>query len=85
MVLDDRELQELKIRHPDLGVDDAIKIALAARLDYQNARDELEDSGRKVTLAADQLKTQLDLTAAGGFVSRPQAAGLVLPDTSRYN
>lgn len=85
VVLDDRELQELKIRHPDLSVDEATKIALAARLDYQNARDALEDSGRKVKLAADQLKTQLDFTATGGFVSRPAATSLVLPDTSRYN
>lgn len=84
VVLDDRELQELKIRHPDISVDEATKIALAARLDYQNVRDELEDSGRKVTLAADQLKTQLDFIAAGGFVSQPAARGLVLPDTSRY-
>ena len=85
LVLDDRELQELKIRHPDLSVDEAIKIALAARLDYQNARDQLVDSGRKVKLAANQLKTQLDLTASGGFVSQPSVAGLVLPDTARYN
>jgi outer membrane protein TolC len=85
LVLDDRELQDLRIRHPDLSVADAIQIALAARLDYQNAHDALEDSGRKVALAADQLKTQLDFTAAAGFVSRPQAAGLVLPDISRYN
>ena len=85
LVLDDRELQDLKIRHPDLSVDEAIKIALAARLDYQNARDQLADSGRKVKLAANQLKTQLDLTASGGFVSKPSVAGLVLPDTARYN
>ena len=85
LVLDDRELQDLKIRHPDLSVDEAIKIALAARLDYQNARDQLADSGRKVKLAANQLKTQLDLTASGGFVSQPSVAGLVLPDTARYN
>jgi len=85
VVLNDRELQELKIRHPDIGVDEAIKIALTARLDYQNARDQLEDSGRKVALAADQLKTQLDLTAAAGFVSQPSAGGLVLPDVARYN
>ena len=85
IVLDDRELQDLKIRHPDLTAEEATKIALAARLDYQNVCDQLQDSGRKVTLAADQLKTQLDFTAAGGFSSRPNAAGLVLPDTSRYN
>jgi outer membrane protein TolC len=84
VVLDDRELQELKIRHPDLGVDEATKIALAARLDYKNAQDELEDSGRKVALAANYLETQLDFVAAGGFVSQPQAGGLVFPDVSRY-
>ena len=72
VVLDDRELQELKIRHPDIKVAEAIEVALAARLDYQNARDQLADSGRKVVLAADQFKPQLDLTAAGGFAS-PQA------------
>jgi outer membrane protein TolC len=65
-------------------VDDAIKIALAARLDYQNVRNELEDSGRKVTLAADQLKAQLDFTAQAGLLSRPAATHFVLPDTSRY-
>ncbi len=35
-------------------------------------------------MAADQLKTQLDFVAAGGFVSQPQAGGLVFPDVSRY-
>jgi len=85
IVLDDRELQELKIRHPDLQVEEAIQIALAARLDYQNARDELEDSGRKVKLAADQFKPQLDLMASAGFVSPQENHGFAVPDPDRYN
>ena len=82
VVLDDRELQELKIRHPDINVDDAIQVALAARLDYQNARDQLEDSGRKVTLAADQFKPQLDLTATARLC-QPAAGPRVWPCRTR--
>ncbi len=85
IVLDDLELQELKIRHPDLQVEEAIQIALAARLDYQNARDELVDSGRKVKLAADQFKPQLDLLATAGFVSPQENHGFAVPDPDRYN
>jgi len=85
IVLEDRDLENLKIRHPDITVDEAIRIALAARLDYQNAHDEVEDSERKVALAANFLKAQVDFTAAAAIVSRPTASGLVLPDTSRYN
>jgi outer membrane protein TolC len=85
VVLDDRELQELKIRHPDIKVADAIDVALAARLDYQNARDQLTDSGRKVVLATDQFKPQLDLTAAAGFTSPQETRGFAVPDPTRYN
>lgn len=85
IVLDDRELQELKIRHPDLQVEESIQIALAARLDYQNARDELVDSGRKVKLAADQFKPQLDLLATAGFASPQEDHGFAVPDPDRYN
>jgi outer membrane protein TolC len=85
VVLDDRELQELRIRHPDIKVAEAIEVALAARLDYQNARDQLADSGRKVVLAADQFKPQLDLTASAGFVSPQETRGFGVPDPARYN
>ncbi|HOX59887.1 MAG TPA: TolC family protein [Candidatus Paceibacterota bacterium] len=85
VALDDRELQDLAIRHPDIRAEEAIQIALAARLDYQNARDELVDSGRKVALAADQFKPQLDLTASAGFASPQETRGYPLPDPERYN
>ena len=85
LVLDDRELQELRIRHPDIKVDEAIQVALAARLDYQNVRDQLTDSGRKVVLAADQFKPQLDVSATAGFASPQQDRGFALPDPNRYN
>jgi outer membrane protein TolC len=85
LVLDDRELQELRIRHPDIKVDEAIQVALAARLDYQNVCDQLADSGRKVVLAADQFKPQLDVSATAGFASPQQDRGFALPDPNHYN
>ena len=84
LVLDDRELQQLQIRHPDFKVDDAIQVALAARLDYQNLRDEQEDSARKVELAASWLKPQLDLAASASTASAEESHGVALPDPQRY-
>jgi len=85
MVLDDRELQALTIQNPKIKVADAIAVALIARLDYQNVQDQLKDSERKVALAVDFLKPQLDFVANGGFVSPIQDHGFALPDPKRYN
>jgi len=84
LVLDDRELQQLQIRHPDFKVDDAIQVALAARLDYQNLRDEQEDRARKVGLAASWLLPQLDLAASASMASAEESHGVALPDPQRY-
>src|SRR5207249_10387492 len=85
LVLDDEELQELKIRHPSLPVDEAIRVALVARLDYQNVRDQEADSARKARLAADRLSPQLDILASAGFNSSEQNHGFALPDPKRYH
>jgi len=84
VVLDDRELERLTIQQPGMRVDEAIRVALAARLDYQNATDEVEDSRRRVVLAVDRLKPQLDLAATGGFTSEEKDHGFPMPDPSRY-
>src|SRR5258708_37941133 len=52
IVLDGRELEALRILDPDLNLDDSIRIALAARLDYLNVKEQLEDAERKVKVAA---------------------------------
>ena len=86
VVLDDHELEALVIRHPDISVEDSIKVALAGRLDFQNVRDELDDTVRQVDLAANFLKPQLDLTASGAVVSNPNTTGHpALPQFNRYN
>jgi len=85
IILDDKDLQQLKIHHPKINVDDAIRIALAARLDYQNARNEQEDTVRKVALAADQLKPQFDITAHGNINSPTKSHGFTFPEVANYN
>jgi Outer membrane protein len=85
IVLDDKELEQLKIHHPKINVDDAIRIALTARLDYQNAKDEQDDTARKVALAADRFKPQLDVVADGRISSPTRDHGFPLPEVSKYN
>jgi outer membrane protein TolC len=86
LVLDDRELEALSIRHPQINREDAVRIGLAARLDHLNAKDRRDDAVRKVDLAANFLKPQLDLVSTAGFRSGPNGAtGFPVPDTDRYN
>jgi outer membrane protein TolC len=85
LVLDEHELTELTIRHPDMAADDAISIALSARLDYQNARDQVQDTEREVKVAVNRLLPQVDFIASAGFTSVKSDHGFPLPDPSRYN
>jgi len=86
IVLDDRELEALQIKHPDLSVEDSIRIALAARLDYLNLQDQVADAERKAQLAANQLKPRVDLTTSVTLRSNPDdTTGLPLPETGRYS
>jgi len=85
IVLDDVELERLQIRHPDLAVDDSIRVALAGRLDYLNTKEKLEDAERQVKLTANLLKPGLNLTGSVNFKSNPDASDhFTLPELSRY-
>jgi len=77
--LDQGELEELA-RQPveslDVPVEEAVQVALAERLDLKTSRDALVDNERQIRVAADQLRTQLDLTAnaslpSGGDAQQP--------------
>jgi outer membrane protein TolC len=86
VILDETELEALQIQHPQISVDDSIKVALAGRLDYMNARDEFEDTERVVKLDQNLLRPQLDLSATAGIVSDPSRnGGFQLPDPKRYS
>lgn len=67
LVLDDAELHQLGERgilHPAISDDEAIQVALVSRLDFLNSRDRVDDSGRRVKVAANALKPGLDLVLA---------------------
>jgi outer membrane protein TolC len=67
LVLDDQELHELGERgiiHPAITDEEAIEVALVSRLDYLNAYDGVDDSARRVKVAANALKPGLDLVLA---------------------
>lgn len=86
LVLDDHELEVLQIKDPHLSVDDSIKVALAARLDYLNVKDQLADAIRKVDLDANFLLPQVDFGAAVTLNSNPNRnGGFQLPDPQRYS
>jgi outer membrane protein TolC len=85
LVLDERELAGLQIEHPEIQLEDCFRVALAARMDFQNVQDQLDDATRRVKLAADGLKPQLDAASNVGLSSRADEDKLLpLPDAERY-
>lgn len=86
LVLDDAELAALRIRHPEISVDKSIEVALAARLDYLNSKDQFSDAERRVGVTASLLRPRVDLTSSVTLSSDPAATkGFALPELDRYN
>src|SRR5690606_32161598 len=71
IVLDDHELEVLQIRHPELSIEESIQVALTARLDFLNTKDEFDDAERRVEVAANLLLPRVDLGAAVSVNSNP--------------
>jgi outer membrane protein TolC len=66
VVLDDRELEVLReqgLEHPLVSADEAVQVALVARLDLHTAADRTEDARRRTLVAANALKPGIDLVA----------------------
>jgi outer membrane protein TolC len=75
IVLDDGELARLRasgLKHPDIVQEDAVKVALATRLDYWTERDRIEDAERKAKIAARNLWPDLDIVAGADIDSTGQ-------------
>jgi outer membrane protein TolC len=85
VALDDKDLAQLKIDHPQLQAEEAIRVALATRLDLASVHDQVEDAQRQVYVAANGLKSQVDVIASGG-ISSGEISGnkLPIPDLDRY-
>ena len=72
--LDQNELKALEtmgVVKPDYDLDVAIETALAQRLDLANSADAVEDTERKVVVAADNLGVALNLIGSAGVNSTP--------------
>ena len=85
LILDDRELEQLKIEHPEIAEEDSLRVAFAARLDYQNLKEQQEDAERQTGLSKDALRMQLDLVASTSISSEQSVSqGFPVPQTGRY-
>jgi len=63
-----------------LDADSAVRVALNNRLDLQNATERLEDDERRIRIAADALRPQLDLGLIGGVADSDGNVGGALAD-----
>jgi len=75
ITLDPEELTRLVeqgVQEVDLDQDEAVRLALRRRFDYQTTVDEVEDVGRRVLIAENALNLGLDFTAA---ISVPSEQG----------
>lgn len=82
IILDDRDLQKLTIKDPQITLEDAVKIALDCRLDFYNVRDQFEDAARKIDIAKNGLLPDLNLVLATSVSSKP-GSGLPELDLDR--
>lgn len=74
IVLDQNELKALAdigVGVPGFTLDASVETALLRRLDLANSQDKIDDALRKVTLAADGLGPQLNVSAGVGYSSSP--------------
>jgi len=61
LVLDDRELQKLKIDELEISLDEAVAVALVSRPDLATASDQVADAERRTKVAKNGLLPKLDV------------------------
>jgi len=71
VILDDKELEGLRIVHPVILAEEAVQVALVTRLDLATSRDRKADAERQVYVAADGLKPMLNLVVSGNIDNKP--------------
>ncbi|MFO0980563.1 MAG: TolC family protein [Planctomycetota bacterium] len=68
----------------ELSEEDALRIALARRLDLETARDRLEDADRQIVVAEDALQAGLDISGSIDLGTRPKQPLRFDPDETDY-
>ena len=71
IVLDAKDLAKLQIVHPAISIPDAVKVAMANRLDLYTQKDQVQDTMRKIPLAKQGLQPQLDVVLNANVNSEP--------------
>jgi outer membrane protein TolC len=85
VILEEDELTELKVEDPQISKDESMQAALVTRLDLYNSRNALEDTDRKVKVAAQNLLPQVDVTAGYQLSGDPKTDRIHLnTDRSRF-
>jgi outer membrane protein TolC len=72
VILEPRELAELEVEHPEIDAEDAVTVALTARLDLYNQRDSVDDAARRVVVAANSLRPDVNLLTTLRVDSKPE-------------
>jgi len=88
VALDPAELTALRDRgilHPELNADKAVNVALAARLDLLNVRDQMDDAGRKVDVAKNGLAPGVNLVLASSVPSEENKPGIFVTREGTYS
>lgn len=84
IILDDNELDNLEIIHPEIDPEQAVHVAMVSRLDLFTVRDQYEDAARKLDLAENGLLPDLDLVLQASVDSEP-GTGLPELEFSKVN
>jgi outer membrane protein TolC len=83
LILDEKELEKLKLLDPPGTLDEAMRTAITTRLDLWNARDRLQDANRKIKVAKQDLLPSLASVVKYDVKGDPGADGLVLDGSRR--
>lgn len=71
LILEQSELQQLRIEDPDVTREQAVEIALVSRPDLQNSKDRVEDAARQVKVAENGLLPGVDISMDYQTLSDP--------------
>lgn len=83
IVLDYKDMQDLKIIDPDGSLDEAITTALTARLDLWNTRDQMEDANRKVLIAKQQVLPTVNSLVSYNMLDNPDRNDFAITPRNR--
>lgn len=83
IILDYKDMRDLKILDPDGTLEEAITTALTSRLDIWNLRDSMEDASRKVLIARQQVLPTVNALVSYNILDNPDNTGFQLVPKNR--